>query len=159
MLAAMTPRRTPGHVALRKGRCSLPGQPYLVKFTTRRRLPHFVDAAVAVRACRAVEDPRLWQHSRLLAWVLMPDHWHGLLVPSGADTLSSLVGRLKTNTARQAGFTDPALRSVWARGFHDHALRREEALIDVARYIIRNPVAAGLVKRVGDYPYWNAAWL
>lgn len=32
-------------------------------------------------------------------------------------------------------------------------------MLAVARYIIANPIRAKLVRRVGDYPYWNAAWL
>jgi putative transposase len=48
--------------------------------------------------------------------------------------------------------------SVWLPGFHDHALRAEEATADVVRYIIENPVRAGLVKEVGAYPYWNMIW-
>ena len=32
-------------------------------------------------------------------------------------------------------------------------------LRDVARYIVANPLRAGLVERVGDYPYWDAVWL
>jgi REP element-mobilizing transposase RayT len=159
MLVAMPPAPASGHAALRRGRYSLPGQPYLVTFTTCRRMPHFADAAVALGACRAVEDPRLWLHSRLLAWVLMPDHWHGLLVVGEAETLPSLVGRLKTNTSRRVRLAAGNIGPTWARGFHDRALRREEALVDVARYIVRNPVAAGLVKRIGDYPFWNAVWI
>jgi hypothetical protein len=30
---------------------------------------------------------------------------------------------------------------------------------DVARYMIANPVRAGLVRRVGDYSFWNAVWV
>ena len=29
----------------------------------------------------------------------------------------------------------------------------------VARYIIANPLRAGLCERIGDYPLWDAAWL
>ncbi len=32
-------------------------------------------------------------------------------------------------------------------------------MIDIARYIIANPLHAGLVKQVGDYPFWDAVWL
>jgi len=38
-------------------------------------------------------------------------------------------------------------------------LRNDEDLLDVARYVVANPVRAGLVPRVGDYPFWNAVWL
>jgi len=29
----------------------------------------------------------------------------------------------------------------------------------IARYIVANPLRAGLVSRVGDYPLWDACWL
>jgi hypothetical protein len=32
-------------------------------------------------------------------------------------------------------------------------LRNEESTLDVARYILENPVRAGLATRVEDYPY------
>jgi putative transposase len=48
---------------------------------------------------------------------------------------------------------------VWQRGFHDHALRKEEDIVSVARYIVANPVRDGLVRRIGDYPHWDAVWL
>jgi hypothetical protein len=48
---------------------------------------------------------------------------------------------------------------MWQKGFHDRAIRREEDLRAVARYIIANPLRAGLVRRVHDYPLWDAIWL
>jgi len=48
---------------------------------------------------------------------------------------------------------------IWQDGYHDHALRAEESLEDVARYIVMNPVRAGLVKSVREYPLWDAKWL
>jgi putative transposase len=48
---------------------------------------------------------------------------------------------------------------LWQKGYHDRAIRREEDLLAVARYIVANPLRAGLVKRVGDYPLWDAVWL
>ncbi|MFM2004374.1 MAG: hypothetical protein RLZZ09_29 [Pseudomonadota bacterium] len=29
----------------------------------------------------------------------------------------------------------------------------------IARYNVVNPLRAGLVDRIGDYPHWDAAWL
>ena len=89
----------------------------------------------------------------------MPDHWHGIIRVGEGDELSAVVQRLKTNTARQVRMEHPQIGQVWANGFHDHALRADEAVAEAARYVIRNPVVAGLVKRVGDYPFWNVAWL
>ena len=89
----------------------------------------------------------------------MPDHWHGLIELGAMDSLSALVGRLKGASARAANVAFGTTGSLWNDGFHVHALRDEGDLIEVARYIIRNPVRAGLVERAGLYPYWNAVWL
>jgi REP element-mobilizing transposase RayT len=48
---------------------------------------------------------------------------------------------------------------LWQKSFHDHALRKEEDLLAIARYIVANPLRAGLVKKIGDYPLWDAIWL
>lgn len=50
-------------------------------------------------------------------------------------------------------------RKIWQAGFHDHAVRREEDLAGIARYIVANPLRAGLVDAIGDYPLWDALWL
>ncbi|MFA6232361.1 MAG: hypothetical protein WC617_19640 [Rhodanobacter sp.] len=48
----------------------------------------------------------------------------------------------------------------WERSFHDHApLRADEDITCVARYLVANPVRAGLADGVLAYPYWNAVWL
>jgi REP element-mobilizing transposase RayT len=88
------------HCALRKGRHSLDGQQYLVTFTTWGRWPLFKEPEAAMAACAAIADTRLWRRARLLAWVLMPDHWHGLIELDG-ESLSRTVQRLKTNAARR----------------------------------------------------------
>lgn len=154
------PSRRPGHAALRCGRVSLPEQIYLVTFTTQLRSPLLVDEATARIASGAFTDPHAWKHSRLLAWVLMPDHWHGLIELGGGESLSGLICRLKANTARCVRLeTGGGAGAVWARGFHDRALRQEDDVLSAARYVVVNPIRAGLVKRLGDYPYWNAIWL
>jgi hypothetical protein len=42
--------------------------------------------------------------------------------------------------------------------FHDHALRGDEDLQSVTRYLVGNPLRAGLVENIGEYPFWNAEW-
>ena len=148
-----------GHSALRRGRVSLPGCTYLITFTTHGRAPLFHDSNAAACACRAITDYRLWRRSILLAWVLMPDHWHGLVHLGAGETLPHAIGRLETNSARQVrACLDPAPR-IWAPAFHDRALRRDESLAEAARYILMNPVRAGLAADPGKYPYWDAIWI
>ena len=148
-----------GHRALRRGRSSVPGQTYLITFTTHQRARLFEKSDCASLVSRSLHALEVWEETTLLAWTVMPDHMHLLLTLSHADTLQGVVQKVKSNTARELKSHDLGLGQVWARAFHDRALRRDEDVRSVARYLVLNPVRAGLVSRVGDYPYWNAVWL
>jgi REP element-mobilizing transposase RayT len=147
-----------GNSALRLGRVSEEGRIYLVTAVAWNRAPLFRDLATARAVSRIVHAEETWRKAACLAWVLMPDHWHGLIQLEEAGDLSKAVGKMKslvTKSLRQAGRTAP----VWQRAFHDRALRGDEDLLAMARYVVANPVRAGLVARVGDYSYWDAVWV
>lgn len=151
---------THGHRALRRTRFSAPGQVYLLTTVTHLRRPLFADWEVASRVCASLHEDRLWRGSRLLCWVLMPDHAHLLASLGPGESVSKLMQRVKavsSKAARSAQASPP--RRTWMPAYHDRALRRDEDMLAVARYVVMNPVRAGLVRRVGDYPYWNAIWV
>ncbi len=143
---------------LRKGRWSETGQVYLITTVTQGRRPVFADfwcARLLVQELRAA-DALGWAVT--WAFVVMPDHLYWLVELGDAD-LSRLILRVKSRSAiainRALGHTG----RLWQKGFHDHALRNEEDLRAVARYVIANPVRAGLVQSVRDYPHWDARWI
>ena len=143
---------SPASRRLRSGRWSEIEQVYLVTAVTRDRLPFFDDFYMARMLIGIMREDQARGSHQTLAFVVMPDHLHWLLQLK-QGSLSHLVGRVKSLTGNRIG------RSVWQDGFHDRALRREEDLPAVARYIVANPVRAGLVERVGQYPHWDAVWL
>lgn len=149
----------PGHRALRRGRVSLPQQVYHLTASTLNRDPWFKDFGAACAAARCFADARLLDDAQMLAWVLMPDQVHWLLQLGEQRSLDDTVTRLKSASARNAKRTLGRNGPLWTHAYHDRALRREEELAAVARYIVANPVRAGLVRRVGDWPFWNAVWL
>ena len=151
--------RRRGHLALRRGRFSAPGHVYHVTAATHERLPFFSDFAAARAVGRCLGRQQTWGDARALAWVLMPDHAHWLIELGAMDPLARVVSRLKSATARVANPVLCRQGALWARAYHDHALRDEEDLRTVARYMIGNPVRAGLVEQVGDYPFWDAVWV
>ena len=105
-----------------------------------------------------LEHPDLWGRSIPLCWVLMPDHAH-LLVELGSDrSLGRLMQRVKAVTSGVARRVDIDEPPLWAPAYHDRALRAEEDRREVARYLLSNPVRAGLEERVQAYPYWYCAW-
>jgi REP element-mobilizing transposase RayT len=93
-----------------------------------------------------------------LAWVLMPDHLHWL-VALEQGSLSALMSRFKSRSSQAYKDRTGYPNAIWQKGYHDRALRRDEDVLNAARYIVANPLRAGLTQRLGDYPLWDAIWL
>ena len=149
----------PHSIDLRRGRVSETGRVFLIITVTHHRARLFEDfhlARLTIAHLRRADDMGL---GATLAWVLMPDHLHWL-VRLEAGTLSGLVGGVKAGSAAaiNRALQTPATRR-WAAGFHDHALRKEEDMQALARYVVANPLRAGLVRSVRAYPHWDAIWL
>lgn len=82
----------------------------------------------------------------------MPDHLHVLLIGESEDAdLCACVKRFKQLT----GFAYKQLHQnrLWQHGYHERVLRDDEATLAVVRYILENPVRAGLAGRLGEYPF------
>ena len=138
---------------LRIGRFSQPNQIYHITFTTKNREPIFKNFAHARLIINALKQSDELQHTNTLAFVVMPDHVHWLLALSGNQKLHQVIKTIKSKVTIKIG------KHIWQAGYNDHATRKDEDIVNIARYIIANPIRAGLVKRVGDYPHWDAVWL
>ncbi len=143
---------------LRIGRVSEPGRIYLITTRTVHREPAFAHWPTGRLVVREIMREEQRGHVRSITWVLMPDHLHWL-VELVSGNLSEMVCRVKARSALAVNAALGRSGSLWQKGFHDRAVRREEDLKGLARYVIANPVRAGLVKRVGDYVLWDAVWL
>ncbi|WP_085694601.1 MULTISPECIES: transposase [unclassified Pseudomonas] len=143
---------------LRVGRYAETSRIYLLTTNPHQRQPMFRDFTLG----RLVVDQfRNAQNSGLansLAWVVMPDHFHWL-IELQQGSLSELMQKTKSLSTKAVRQATAESKSLWQRGFHDRALRQEDDLVKVARYIVANPLRAGLVKKLGDYPLWDAIWV
>ncbi len=97
--------------------------------------------------------------ARWLAWVLMPDHFHGLVGFGDAADLATPMRLLKGASAHAVNQVLGRSGPIWQPSYYDRALRRDEDRLAAARYIVANPLRAGLVSRLGDYPHWDSVWL
>ena len=150
----------PSSRALRHGRFSISGQVYHVTSRAHGDTRPFADFRVACVICSSFGETAKRSGVRILAWVLMPDHAHWLIELGENANLSKSVAALKRRSASAANAVAGIKRaSIWQDGFHDRALRRDEDLLTVTRYIVANPLRAGLVSRLGDYPFWDSVWL
>jgi REP element-mobilizing transposase RayT len=147
-----------GYQQLRKGRYSERNRPYLITTVTndRRRLFETLEESrVVIRSLAWLHDAG---HVESLAYVLMPDHLHWLFSLNNSNlaaVMHSLKGFSANRLSRDFGVDAP----VWQNGFHDHGIRREQDLRNLARYVVANPLRAGLVDSIRDYPHWDAVWL
>ena len=143
---------------LRVGRYSQIGQIYLLTAVTRNRESVFANLALGRLVVEQLRQAQTENRVESLAWVVMPNHIHWL-VELKSNTLSALMIATKSRSARAINARLGRSGCVWQKGFHDRAIRSEEDLLTVARYVISNPVRAGLVSRVHDYSLWDAKWL
>ncbi|TFY94801.1 transposase [Pseudomonas nabeulensis] len=151
-------RQKPNSHLLRRGRYSESGRAYLVTAVVYQRRSVFTDfflGRLLVAELKQTHDLSLVDS---LAWVIMPDHFHWLFELRSAS-LPQVMQRVKSKSTLTINRAIGAQGAFWQSGYHDRATRAEEDLIQIARYIIGNPLRAGLVEHVGDYPLWDAAWL
>jgi REP element-mobilizing transposase RayT len=151
--------KLPGHRALRLGRYSEPGRVYLLTTVTHERTRWFNDFKLACLVSRLHLDPSTFGGARCLAWVLMPDHWHGLIELGEGHDLGRVMQRFKSRSSFKVTQSSGCPGPVWARGYHDHAMRADADIRRAAPYLVANPLRAGLVDRVGAYPFWDAVWM
>ncbi|WP_252088391.1 transposase [Pseudomonas sp. MWU13-3659] len=147
-----------GNHRLRRGRYSETGRPYLLTTITRNRIPLFTDLLLARTVIQQLRSSEQEGACQSLAWVLMPDHLHWL-VELRKGSLSSLMRAFKSRSSCVLFRAGAVRQRIWQPGFHDRALRKDDDIKAAARYIIGNPIRAGLVKRVGEYSHWDCVWL
>jgi putative transposase len=81
--------------------------------------------------------PERWEGVELDAFVIMPNHIHGILWLARAGQvppLHGVVGAFKGGVSKRAG------RPVWQRSFRDRMIRNDGELEVFRRYIAENPV-------------------
>ena len=137
---------------LRKGRVSQTGLVYHITAVTRDRTPWFANLGNGRKVVRQLMVLQAANKVETLCYVVMPDHLHWLMVLHKGK-LSDAMQMLKGRSAHDIG------HAVWQANYHDHAVRQDEDLRKLARYIVANPLRANLVERIGDYSLWDAVWL
>lgn len=89
------------------------------------------------------------------AWCLMPNHVHLIAVPKSEDGLARAIGEAHRRYTRMINGREGWKGHLWQERFASFPMD-EQHLLAAARYIEMNPVAAGLVKSPGEYP-WSSA--
>ena len=94
-----------------------------------------------------------YEYVELGSWVVMPNHFHGILLingrggsrptptPTTTKPLGGLIGAFKTVSSKQINLlrrTDGI--PVWQRNYYEHIIRNEREMDRISRYIEYNPL-------------------
>lgn len=88
----------------------------------------------------------------LYAYCLLPNHFHLLLRPGKID-LSKIMQTLITAYSMYANKKHHHVGHVFQGRFKSIIVEKDEYLLQVLRYIYLNPVRAGLVNVIEEYPW------
>ena len=91
----------------------------------------------------------------VIAYCLMPNHYHFCLRQETKEPLSKFVGVLFNAYAQSVNREQDRNGTLFESRFRHVCVDREEYLIHLCRYIHLNPVKANLVSRLEDWPYSN----
>ena len=109
------------------------------------------NALVSVLVDQISEAARVWQFA-ILAYCFMPDHLH-LLAEAETDdaSLVRFAHAVKLRTAH--AYRRVSKGALWQKGYFEHILRDDELTPIVAKYVLANPVRAGLCREPDDYAF------
>ena len=94
--------------------------------------------------------------ARILAYCLMSNHVHLVLVPEERQSLAVALRRTHSRYALYLNARRDRVGHLWQNRFYSSALDEEHLWIAL-RYVERNPVRANLVKRPEEYKWSSAA--
>ncbi|MCI0818341.1 MAG: transposase [Chloroflexi bacterium] len=131
--------------------------PHFVTTTTRDRRPVFIDDRASSLLIEVLKASRTETSTQLLAYVVMPDHVHLLVVPRRLG-LGHFIRLVKGRFARYWNQHEGQLGALWQERYYETVIRTDAGLKRCIDYIHQNPVAAGLSEDAGAYPYSSTSW-
>jgi putative transposase len=123
------------------------------------RLPLFQKPADFEAFERVLYEAQERYPTRILAYCLMPNHWHFVLWPGRDGELTDFMRWLThTHTMRwHAHYHTSGTGHVYQGRFKAFPVETDEYFYSVVRYVERNALRANLVERAQDWQ-WSSLW-
>lgn len=140
----------------RASRIVIPGVPHHVVQRGNRRQPIFFSDADRSRYVDWLAEGCQRFATQCLAWCLMDNHVHLILVPSTPDGLRGPIASAATRLSQRINLMQQTSGHLFQGRYASYAM--DEAHLMVAlRYVENNPVAAGRVAAAEQWPWSSAA--
>ena len=123
------------------------------------RVPLFDDDGDYAACERVLAEACERVSMRVLAYCLMPNHWHLVLWPHQDGDLSRFMGWLTLMHKQRwhAHHHTVGHGHLYQGRFKSYVVEQSEHLLTVCRYVERNALRAGLVERAEPWR-WGSAW-
>ncbi len=131
------------------------GGHYFITICTHERTCFFgevIDGEMLLNSCGEMvasmwaEIPRRFNQAHLDAYIVMPNHIHGIIVLEEGLSLSSVIQTFKsvcTNGYIRGVHNQEwkkFYQALWQRSFYDHVIRNQKDLLRIQEYIVNNPL-------------------
>jgi putative transposase len=140
----------------RVSRIIAPGHPHHVTQRGNNHAPVFFDDEDRTTYLQLLAVYAEKHRLQIWAYCLMGNHVHILAVPEGAESLARGIGLTNQVYTQYLNRKLHHSGRLWQNRFFSCIVEQEHYLWEVARYIERNPLKAGLVESPEDYP-WSSA--
>ncbi len=104
---------------------------------------------------RRVKAQAIPMQVAVIAYCLMPNHYHFLLRQDGNTSISNFVQSIFNSYTKAINKAYQRSGTLFEGPFEAIAVTEESYLLHLCRYIHRNPLDAGLVAHPGQWPYSN----
>jgi putative transposase len=155
-----------------------PGDVHELTFSSYGGRPLLSDNAICKLLCQSIDRAMSRHRHRLVAFVLMPEHVHLLILPTSIECdIAALLFAIKRPFSHRVKQyyerTDSCLRSeltvreregksafrFWQEGAgYDRNLFEPKSVLAAIDYIHLNPVRRGLVTRARDWKWSSCRW-
>ena len=134
-------------------RLSLPGIPQHVLQRGHNGRPSFFCSDDYGLYLEYLSDAAEKYEVSIHAYCLMPNHVHLLMTPASKSGISRVLQDLGRRYVRQINDQYQRRGTLWEGRYHACLIEDSAYLLRTYRYIERNPLRAGLVDQVADYPW------
>jgi len=129
---------------------------YLLTFCTANRVPLFASTELVQTALARIRQTSREEGFAIVAYCFMPDHMHMVVTGQNPDADLRRFAKIAKQRVVYSLRETHGVRGVWQEGFHDWILRPEQSIDEAIRYVLENPVRAGLVKQASDFRHSGA---
>jgi putative transposase len=145
----------------RSARRSIGGEVYHVLNRAAMRYQMFKSEKDYAAFEKLIHEAKAREESmRILSWCIMANHWHLVLWPSEDGQLSRFVSWLTMThaTRYRTSHRTVGYGPLYQGRFRSFVIERDDYLLTACRYVERNALRAGKVKKAEDWR-WSSLWV